>query len=77
MFYALALVCDEFFVPALDVITEKVSPNYLDEYIYTYLYIYLTLSELSMVIFETPVLKVFSKQTNILIPKTKFITFTK
>ena len=24
MFYALALVCDEFFVPALDVITEKV-----------------------------------------------------
>ena len=27
MFYALALVCDEFFVPALDVITEKVSPN--------------------------------------------------
>ena len=25
MFYALALVCDEFFVPALDVITEKVT----------------------------------------------------
>ena len=25
MFYALALVCDEFFVPSLDVITEKVS----------------------------------------------------
>ncbi len=24
MFYALALVCDEFFVPSLDVITEKV-----------------------------------------------------
>ena len=24
MFYALALVCDDFFVPALDVITEKV-----------------------------------------------------
>ena len=26
MFYALALVCDEFFVPSLDVITEKVRP---------------------------------------------------
>ena len=25
MFYALALVCDEFFVPSLDVITERVS----------------------------------------------------
>jgi len=25
MFYALALVCDEFFVPSLDVITEKVN----------------------------------------------------
>jgi hypothetical protein len=25
MFYALALVCDEFFVPSLDVIAEKVS----------------------------------------------------
>jgi hypothetical protein len=24
MFYALALVCDEFFVPSLDVITDKV-----------------------------------------------------
>ena len=24
MFYALALVCDEYFVPSLDVITEKV-----------------------------------------------------
>ena len=27
MFYALALVCDEFFVPSLDVITEKVSSD--------------------------------------------------
>ena len=26
MFYALALVCDEFFVPSLDVITERVMP---------------------------------------------------
>jgi hypothetical protein len=29
MFYALALVCDEFFVPSLDVITEKVLQNRL------------------------------------------------
>ena len=28
MFYALALVCDEFFVPSLDVITEKVKTLY-------------------------------------------------
>ena len=26
MFYALALVCDEFFVPSLDVITDTVTP---------------------------------------------------
>jgi len=35
MFYALALVCDEFFVPSLDVITDKVSTSFqkgLDEH---------------------------------------------
>ena len=30
MFYALALVCDEFFVPSLDVIAERVSPLYFE-----------------------------------------------
>ena len=42
MFYALALVCDEFFVPSLDVITEKVrlihmyyfEDNHLTKFIY-------------------------------------------
>ena len=35
MFYALALVCDEFFVPSLDVITEKVHyPLYYEYYYY-------------------------------------------
>ena len=32
MFYALALVCDEFFVPSLDVITEKVRMQHIWTY---------------------------------------------
>ena len=36
MFYALALVCDEFFVPSLDVITEKVCKLF-NSYIISYL----------------------------------------